>query len=221
MIYVFAQKYSRALQAFQEALKIRQDALGLNHPLVAASLMKIGMIYLLRRDPVAALDAFGLALEITEASVGYSTLQTARLLNNIGVAHYEAGSDEAAHRSLLDALAIQQSIYPSLTSSPGGPVREGQKRTVILGMVNIQSNIAFLDSKAGRLTSALSILQVAKQSWREQEGVFASDLYYLEENTRFVENTIDSRVTEKTENESEIESMWDRIIGSTTMCSNS
>lgn len=198
MVHLYAQKYSQALTAFQEAVSVRRSALGSDHPAVATSLMKIGMIFLLQRDPEGAKGAFNPAMKAIKKSMGYDSMQIARILNNIGVAQYETGADSEALQSLIEARDIQERLLRMAKSE--GVALKIQTKTIELALANTLCNIGFLYCRQKKYTESYKVLQEANRLWKIHGGIFSPDVYCMEENLKHVcgiVQSIDRREAEK------------------------
>ena len=99
---------------FQHAVKVRTECLPQNHPDVAVSLVREGMVYL-------ALDSFTEATKSFKAALDMSPTEDAtraKILNNLGVAYYLQERFSESLKSFTAALEIQRQWLD-------GPVRRG------------------------------------------------------------------------------------------------
>ena len=80
-----------ALELQQEALGIREKALGPNHPDVATSLNSIAALYSARDDYAAAEPLLTRALTIREQALGPDNVQTVQSVNNLALLYAAQG----------------------------------------------------------------------------------------------------------------------------------
>jgi tetratricopeptide (TPR) repeat protein len=78
-------RWEEALLEWQHALEIFKAVAGEKHTTVAKTLNKIGVAYVVLKEPYYAYDAFTKALEIQEETLGPGDRQTAMTLGNISV----------------------------------------------------------------------------------------------------------------------------------------
>ena len=83
-----AQEYVQAKAYFEDAVKVREAALGNDHPAVAASLLLIGMVHMVKGNSQGSIETFSKVLKLVRKAKGRGTIQAARVLNNIAVAQY-------------------------------------------------------------------------------------------------------------------------------------
>ena len=97
-----------AMDAIEEAIKIRSRSLGRQHPRVADSLVELGIILLSMDEHDDALKVFDRALKLrreekddvfAEEDVDECKLKIAKVLNNIGCVNFEKGDLQAAEFS--------------------------------------------------------------------------------------------------------------------------
>ena len=216
MVYLYAQRYSLALKSFQKAVTVRQAALGSEHPAVAASLMKIGMIFLLQNNPDGAKEAFYRTIQVIRKSMGYSSIQMARILNNLGVAHYDAGSYSKALQSFCEARDIQLNLLKMAESE--GAVLKAQKSTIELAVTNSLSNLGFLHCKESNHMESYRLLQEANKLRKKHGGIFAPDHHCLEENLTYVGGIVremgpEQRVQVSEPDRNPLEKLLDSVLG--------
>lgn len=212
MVYLYAQEYSLALHSFQEAVTIRRAALGSEHPAVAASLMKIGMIFLLRRNPDGAREAFHRTMRVIRKSMGHGSIQMARTLNNLGVAHYEAGSYEEAKQTLCEARDILLQLL-ALQTPEGGTLRM-QTRAIELALTSTLSNLGFLHCRQSSYKESFLMLKEANELRRKHGIILAPDIYCLEENLEYIGGVVRD-IKQKEDAESEYDgSLMDKLFNS-------
>lgn len=71
IVYLRAEKYDKALNAFQKATRVRRGALGPSNVDVSCSLVKIGIVQLLLQQFDDALFSFRDALSIRRHALGH------------------------------------------------------------------------------------------------------------------------------------------------------
>ena len=133
MILVYAEKYNAALAYFRQAINVRTATLGANHHDVGvsvcvfmwlltnyildpspnthslraqASLIKLGLTYMARKDFDRANVTFAHVLHTRRQMVGCNHIQLVRVLNNMACLHYEQGNLLEATRSLENCCDI-------------------------------------------------------------------------------------------------------------------
>ena len=96
------------LDLFREAVSMKRDAFGPDHPEVAVSLVEIGVqCFALERND-DALAAFHEAKKIRMHSFGSDHPKVAAVLNNIGCVYFQQKSPVAALTSFQEARDMQQ-----------------------------------------------------------------------------------------------------------------
>ena len=93
---------------FQKAVRIRRGARGRDHPDVAISLVKVGIVQMLLRQFDEALFSFREALSTRRHALGHLHPSTARIYNNMGCVHIEFNENREARRAFEAALDIQR-----------------------------------------------------------------------------------------------------------------
>ena len=127
----------KALQAFEEAVRVRKGSLGRDHPQVAVSLVKVGITLMLLKRLEDSLWIFREALTVRKHCLGPLHPSTARIYNNIGCVHVEFNESKEAKRAFEAALDIQRN---ALVSDPNsGPILFGAATTL--------QNLAYLYRK--------------------------------------------------------------------------
>lgn len=100
---------AKALQSYQQALKIQKLELGENHWNVAETLHNIGVVHRHNENLDLALEVYQEALDILK-SVGVESLAVARTYNNIGSVHRRKGEFETAMSFFVEALKIRRKL---------------------------------------------------------------------------------------------------------------
>ena len=107
---------------FEQALALRTDALGPEHPEVARVHLYIGNHYYERRNFESARDHLAIALELSEAAFEPDDPRLAMILDDLGNADQELGDLDLAQRRYERSLAIrraQSASHPHLGTSWG------------------------------------------------------------------------------------------------------
>jgi tetratricopeptide (TPR) repeat protein len=107
-----AQSRTEAEARFQEALRLREKALGRRHPEVAKLLSNLGVFYAMRGEMPRAEGLFREALAIREATLGSWHPDVALSLNNLGMARASQGDRKQAEAMLLRGLKIRERALP-------------------------------------------------------------------------------------------------------------
>jgi tetratricopeptide (TPR) repeat protein len=109
-----------AMDAIEEAIKIRSRSLGRQHPRVADSLVELGIILLSMDEHDDALKVFERALKLrreekedvfAEEDIDECKLKIAKVLNNIGCVNFEKGDLKAAEFAFDEAISLQRSVF--------------------------------------------------------------------------------------------------------------
>lgn len=104
IILMCQSEFSQALERFQRAVTIRMNCLPQNHPDIAVSIMRQGEAHF-------ALGNYKEALESFEHAASMSSTEDstrAKMLNNIGVVHYQEEDFSEALKAFTSALEIQR-----------------------------------------------------------------------------------------------------------------
>jgi len=95
------------LQHLHKALKLREEALGSDHPQVAATCIHLGSLYRNSGDFDKSLEFMLKAVDIQKKSLGEEHSVVASTYNNIGALHYQSNDFARAIREYEKALQIQ------------------------------------------------------------------------------------------------------------------
>jgi len=106
-----------SLQAFRKAVSIAEVTMGENHPSVAVSLVRIGLILLQMGDFEESNSTFHKCLNIRKASLGKYHPLVAKVYNNIGVAELHADRMEKALSAFDSACSIQRKVLGQMKDS--------------------------------------------------------------------------------------------------------
>jgi tetratricopeptide (TPR) repeat protein len=177
-----------AMDAIEEAIKIRSRALGRSHPKVADSLVELGIILLSMEEHADSLKVFDRALRLRRSEptdmmlqdeIDENNLKIAKVLNNMGCVNYERQFLEEAKKSFQEAVGLQKSVFRNMfnlsvgydTSSPG-----------ILTMASTMCNLGYVAIEQGDFSSAINTLTI---SLKIQKAV-------LGQSNKLVQSTLDN-----------------------------
>ncbi len=103
--------YELAEPLLREALKVRRQVLGGDHPAVAQSLNNLGVVLRQRGDYDGAEPLFNEALEMRRRyHVGVDHPDLAESLNNLALLHQERGRYPVAEKLMREAIVIQRAV---------------------------------------------------------------------------------------------------------------
>jgi CHAT domain-containing protein len=100
--------YAKAEPLYERALKIREKALGPEHPDTATSLNNLGELYVYMGDYLKAEPLFQLALKITEKALGPENARTSTSLNDLGWLYTHTGDYAKAEPFYQRALGMRE-----------------------------------------------------------------------------------------------------------------
>jgi CHAT domain-containing protein/Tfp pilus assembly protein PilF len=103
-----ASRYDDALPVLERVLELRENALGPEHPMVAATLHNLASIYRNKGDYAKAESLHHRSRKIWEKSLGPEDPNVARSLNNLGIVYQRKGDYAKAEQSYRRALAINE-----------------------------------------------------------------------------------------------------------------
>ena len=177
-----------AMDAIEEAIKIRSRALGRSHPKVADSLVELGIILLSMEEHTDSLKVFDRALRLRRAEhsellaqedIDVNNLKIAKVLNNMGCVNYERQFLDEAKKSFEEAVGLQKKVFRNMfnlsvgydTSSPG-----------ILTMASTMCNLGYVAIEQGDFSGAVKTLLT---SLKIQKAV-------LGQSNKLVQSTLDN-----------------------------
>jgi tetratricopeptide (TPR) repeat protein len=131
----------------REALQLREEAFGMDHPLTAASLNNLGVLFYQSGRYAEAAAHYQLALPIYEKIYEAEHPEVAAILNNIGRSSLMAGQIEAAEPPLRRSLAITEKS-------------EGDQHEHMVAPLN---SLAMIDFHHGHLEAARNEIQRAEK----------------------------------------------------------
>ena len=157
-----------AIDALEEALRIRKDVHGTDHPKVADSLLELGIALLSQKDYKEALEILNDALDIREAVLDEETrhgsnedrircaLQVARVLNNIGCVYFEYGSLSKALKTFQeDVLPIQKDAIDELSQ------KDPEYKQAKIALATTYCNIGYIHADNSDYDDAIEFLDKA------------------------------------------------------------
>jgi len=103
-------RYDEAKQLYLDALELREQILGPEHPEVATTLNNLALLYYNRGQYSQAESQFQRALEIKEKALGFEHPEVALTLNNLAVLYSSQGKYIQADSLFQRALSIQEKI---------------------------------------------------------------------------------------------------------------
>ena len=100
--------YQQSLDLHQQALSIRKQIFGLEHPSVADSFTSLAQLANDQRDFAQGEEFYQQALLIREKTLGLDDPDTIRSLNNLSISYRNQGKYELAEQLLQQALSISE-----------------------------------------------------------------------------------------------------------------
>jgi tetratricopeptide (TPR) repeat protein len=165
-----------AMDAIEEAIKIRSRSLGRSHPKVADSLVELGIILLSMEEHTDSLKVFERALKLrrqehedlfAQDEIDESNLKIAKVLNNMGCVNFEQHDLILAKKNFQEATNLQKTVFRSMfslscgydTNSPG-----------ILTMASTMCNMGYVAIEQGNFTEAVTIFKTSLTIQKEVLG---------------------------------------------------
>lgn len=167
-----------AMDAIEEAIKIRSRSLGRSHPRVADSLVELGIILLSMDEHDDALKVFERALKLrreereesfAEEDIDECKLKIAKVLNNIGCVNFEKGSLSEAEKAFDEAVTLQRSVFKSWLTMVCGVDANSPG---ILTMASTMCNKAYVEIERDHFAKAIDLFQ---ESLKIQRSVLGDD----------------------------------------------
>ena len=167
IVNIRADNLEDAIDALEEAIRIRKDVHGPDHPKVADSLLELGIALLSQKDYEDALEIFNDALEIRENDLVeearhgsnedriHCVLQVAKALNNIACVYFEYGSLSKALKTLEDVLEMQKEAIDELTE------RDPDYKQAKLSLATTYCNIGYVHADNADWDNAIEFLDRA------------------------------------------------------------
>ena len=167
IVNIRADNLDDAVDALEEAIRIRKDVHGPDHPKVADSLLELGIALLSQKDYEDALEIFNDALEIRENDLVeearhgsdedriHCVLQVAKALNNIACVYFEYGSLSKALKTLEDVLEMQKEAIDELTE------RDPDYKQAKLSLATTFCNIGYVHADNADWDNAIEFLDRA------------------------------------------------------------
>jgi tetratricopeptide (TPR) repeat protein len=122
----------RAIQAFNESLKLKEKLVGVDDSSLAELLMRIAHLHSLQRRPIDGIPLIERALAISEKKFGPESAEAATALASLGNTRGEAGQFELALASLKRSLLIREKLSPP--TSPDLGTTTSNLGTIYLGV---------------------------------------------------------------------------------------
>ena len=163
MVLFFAQRYSEALSAFENAVVIRDESFHSNHPDIQSSWIKIALVHLAMENTHLAHDVFSDIREKLLPNVnGYGLVQLAKVYNNIGVIAYEFNDLNNALESFRAAYDCQREIWKKckLGNQLSDDVNDSDScncHVIKLARANTLCNMAFIYVKLNDYERGLEV----------------------------------------------------------------
>ena len=107
LLYKIQGQYAEAAPLYKRALKIKEKALGPDHPSVATSLNNLGLLYRAQGQYAKAEPLFKQALKIYEKALGPDHSSVATSLNSLAGLYRATNRDEEAEALELRAARIR------------------------------------------------------------------------------------------------------------------
>jgi tetratricopeptide (TPR) repeat protein len=167
-----------AMDAIEEAIKIRSRSLGRQHPRVADSLVELGIILLSMDEHDDALKVFDRALKLrreekddvfAEEDIDECKLKIAKVLNNIGCVNFEKGDLQAAEFAFNEAIVLQRSVFKNWFSIVCGVDANSPG---ILTMASTMCNKAYVEIERDHFIPAIDLFN---ESLKIQRSVLGDD----------------------------------------------
>ena len=167
IVNIRADNLDDAVDALEEAIRIRKDVHGPDHPKVADILLELGIALLSQKDYEDALEIFNDALEIRENDLVedarhgsdedriHCVLQVAKALNNIACVYFEYGSLSKALKTLEDVLEMQKEAIDELTE------RDPDYKQAMLSLATTYCNIGYVHADNADWDNAIEFLDRA------------------------------------------------------------
>ena len=102
----------RAIQAFNESLKLKEKLVGAEDPSLVQHLTKIAELHSVQKRPTDGIPLLERALAISEKKFGPESAEAATALASLGNTRAQAGQFEPARVSLKRSLQIREKILP-------------------------------------------------------------------------------------------------------------
>jgi tetratricopeptide (TPR) repeat protein len=179
LVYFFAQRHAEALDVLEDAVIVRSEALGPDHPELQASLLKIALLHVATGKIPQSFDALCEIHDKLSQILPYGHLQTSKVINNIGVVAFEMGNYAKAMECFRMAHSFQKQLLDSCfhDESTGG---RHSTRSVVCSLARAYtlSNLGFVYAKQGKPQEAMEAYQ---QSHNLMRSHLSSDQFRIVE----------------------------------------
>jgi len=152
-VYELQGDLQEAATTYEEALEIKTEMFGTDHPKVAATMTNLAMVYSGLAKPNEALALFEKARDIFEET-SPGTYELAAALNNLAMAYADGGRYQDAEEMYIESLAIRKDVL-----EPDHP-------QIAIAL----NNLAMLYKKSGQLAEAEPLAVEAKGIWEKVLG---------------------------------------------------
>ena len=150
LVYDAQGDYVKALEMYQQSLKIDLAIFGETHPNVAGSYNSIGGVYYSQGDYVQALEMYQQSLKIYMAIFGETHPAVATIYSNIGYAYFSAikkGIDVSDFKGLIETMAFTATTVGDDTPAAHAGM-EGEYVVLEFADWTIESDSSLFDKNA-------------------------------------------------------------------------
>jgi tetratricopeptide (TPR) repeat protein len=188
LVYFFAQRHAEALDVLEDAVLVRSEALGPDHPELQASLLKIALLHVAMGKLTQSYDALCEIRDKLLQILPHGHLQTSKVINNIGVVAFEMGNYGKAMECFRAADTFQKQLLDSCFHDESNDGRHFTRSVVCsLARAYTLSNLGFVYAKQGKPQEAKEAYQ---QSYNLLQSHLSSDQFRIAEvrqNIEFLE----------------------------------
>mmetsp|Transcript_27268 Transcript_27268/g.54971 ORF Transcript_27268/g.54971 Transcript_27268/m.54971 type:complete len:736 (-) Transcript_27268:1-2208(-) len=150
IVNIRANHLDDAIDAIEEAVRIRKEVHGPDHPKVADSLVELGIALLSQKEFEDSLEIFNEALELREIDLAeearhgtdeeriHCVLQVSKVLSNIGCVYFEFGSLDKAQKTYEDVLEMQKEAVEEIVE------RDPEYKQTKLSLASTMCNLGYV-----------------------------------------------------------------------------
>jgi tetratricopeptide (TPR) repeat protein len=179
MVQFFARRYSEALATFEDAVLVRHEALGRNHPDLHSSLCKVGLLHFAMGNFHQAHDNFwDIRDQLVNDVKGFELMMLSKVNNNIGVIAYEFGDVANALESFKSSYDCLRQILKDHKQKTGDEQNDDDWDAVNLAKAYSLCNMAFIHVKAKNVERGLELYERAYGIFC---GIFPKDHRHINE----------------------------------------